>query len=73
MSKAHRTLKLSIRAALTCLRTHLVQQLHHALSLHGGPVLDGRAPANLAVLLLDLRRAALSNERAELTAEPRRE
>lgn len=54
---------------LTCLRTHLVQQLHHALPLHGGPVFDGRAPSDLTVLLLDLWRAALSDERAELAAE----
>ena len=61
--------RLAVHAVLTCLRTHLVQQLHHALSLHGGPVFDGRAPSDLAVLLLDLRRAALRDERAEPTAE----
>lgn len=57
-----------IRERLTRLRAHLVQQLHHALPLHGGPVLDGRAPSDLAVLLLDLWRAALGDERPERTA-----
>lgn len=56
---------------LTCLWANLIQQLHHAFSLHEGPVFDGRAPSDLTVLLLDLWRATLSDERAEFTAEPR--
>lgn len=56
---------------LTCLWTHLIQQLHHAFSLHGGPVFDWRAPSDLTVLLLDLWRATLGDEWAELAAGTR--
>lgn len=56
---------------LTCVGAHVVQQLHHALALHGRPVFDGRSSADLAVLLLDLRRAPLGDERAELAAGQR--
>ncbi len=54
---------------LTCLGTHLVQQLHHALPLHRGPVFDGRAPSDLTVLLLDLWCATLGDKGAKFTAE----
>lgn len=55
---------------LTRLWAHVVQQLHHAFPLHGRPVFDGGAPSDLAVLLLDLWRAALGDEGAELAARP---
>lgn len=61
----------ALSGTLTCLRTHLIQQLHHALPLHGGPVFDRRAPSDLTVLLLDLWRAALGDERTELAGEDR--
>lgn len=54
---------------LTRLGADLVQQLHHAFPLHGGPVLDGGAPSDLAVLLLDLWRAAFGDEGPQFAAE----
>lgn len=57
---------------LTCVWTGLVQQLHHALPLHGGPASDGGAAPDAAVLLLDLGRTALGDERTQLTAESRK-
>ena len=56
---------------LTCLWAHLIQQFDHALPLHGGPGLDGRAASDLAVLLLDLRRAALCYEWPQCAVEGR--
>lgn len=56
---------------LTSVGTHLVQQLHHALPLHGGPLLDGGAAPDAAVLLLDLRGAALGDEGPKMAARGR--
>lgn len=57
----------------TSARRHAVQQLHHALSLHRRPLLDGGASADPAVLLLDLRGAALGDEWSQFTASLERD
>lgn len=58
----------SSQRSSTSVRRHAVQQLHHAFPLHCCPLLDGGAPSNPAVLLLDLGRAALGDEGSQLTA-----
>ena len=54
---------------LTCVRGHLVQEAHHALPLHGGPVFDGGASSDPTVLLLDLWRPAPRDQWPQLTVE----
>lgn len=49
------------------MRGQLVQQLHHAFPLLGGPHLDGRAASDPAVLLLNFGGSAFGDEWSQLT------
>lgn len=57
----------------TCVWAHLVQQLHHALPLHGRPAFDRGASPDLTVLLLDFWRPPFGNERPKFTVETHKE
>lgn len=51
----------------TCVWGQLIQQLHHAFSLLGGPHLDGRPASNPAVLLLNFGGSAFGDDWCQLT------
>lgn len=51
--------------ALTCLRTHFVQQFDHAFTLLVGPHSNWRATSNLFVLFLDFWSSTLRYPRGQ--------